>query len=82
MECRITLNKDDNFLETLTLCMREKQMVNMILDNGGLVRVSGLIKSIRTDNTSPYLELEDGQKIELNTIVAVNGLFSDSYSEC
>jgi len=82
MDRRKTLEKNETFLEMLTVCMKEKQKVAMLLDDHGLDRAEGWIKAIHPRETPACLELESGQKIEIGSVVAVNGVFSDSYSEC
>jgi hypothetical protein len=82
MDCRITLGKSETFLEMLTLCLKEKKKASMLLDQEGLSRADGLIRSIHADGTPPYLELENGQRIEIGSIAAVNGIFAEPYSEC
>ncbi len=39
MDCRLTIGESETFLEILTACMKEKQSVDMILDEDGLSRV-------------------------------------------
>jgi hypothetical protein len=82
MDSRKTLGKNETFLDILMLCMKEKQKVNMLLDNNGLSRIDGLIKTISPPAEPSTVELEGGQKIEIRNIVAVNGIFSEPYSEC
>jgi hypothetical protein len=54
----------------------------MLLDNNGLIRAEGLIKSINVEAAEPYIEMHGGLRIVLATITAVNGIFVASYSEC
>lgn len=62
--------------------MEAKTKVAMLLDNNGLVRAEGLIKSIVLNAEKPYMEMVGGLKIVLETITAVNDIFVPSYSEC
>ncbi len=49
MDGRTTLKINDSFIEILTNCLEEKSKVAMLLDNNGLVRAEGFIKSINTE---------------------------------
>jgi hypothetical protein len=82
MDSRTTLKINDTFIEILTNCFEEKSKVAMLLDNNGLVRAEGFIKSIHTKVLEPFVEMQGGLKIALATITAVNGIFISSYSEC
>lgn len=82
MDSRITLAGNETFLSTLTNCMTSNSKVALLLDDNGLVRAEGLIKQIFPDAPQPYLEMQSGTKIVLQTIAAVNGIFASSYCEC
>ena len=81
MDFRITLNTTETFLEMLQTAFQEKQKVNLLIDDNGVTRKEGLISAIH--GTSPaFIELGDGSKIDLATIIAVNGIFRPEYGEC
>lgn len=82
MDSRATLKCNATFLDLLSNCMQKKAKVAMLLDNNGLIRAEGLIKTMEINATQPYIELQGGLKIALDTITAVNGIFVASYSEC
>jgi hypothetical protein len=82
MDIRNTLKTNATFIEILSNCLEEKNKVAMLLDNNGLVRAEGIIKSINTEATEPFIEMQGGLRIVLATITAVNGIFVASYSEC
>ncbi|MGN6292416.1 MAG: hypothetical protein ACTHMV_06680 [Chitinophagaceae bacterium] len=82
MDIRTTLSVNETFLEILKNCQEQKTKAAMLLDSEGIVRVEGLIKEICLTSPNPYLELESGTKVVLKTIIAINGIFSPSYSEC
>jgi short-subunit dehydrogenase involved in D-alanine esterification of teichoic acids len=82
MDCRVTLRKNENFLETLYNSLSSGGKVNLLLDEGGINRAEGFIKSIHIDVPDPYTELENEIKINLKTIIAVNGIFLQEYGEC
>lgn len=82
MDVRITISPTETYLEMLTNCMNGRQKVSMLLDEDGLTRAEGIIRTIQADTINPYIEMEDGAKIVIKNIVAVNGVFHSSYSEC
>jgi hypothetical protein len=82
MTSRNTLKRNATFIGILSNCMEAKTKVAMLLDNNGLIRAEGLIKEMQINAAQPYIEMQGGLKIVLNTITAVNGIFVASYSEC
>jgi hypothetical protein len=54
----------------------------MIIEDGGMERKEGFIKSIHFDAQPPFFELQDGTKINPQHIIAINGTFLSDYSEC
>lgn len=82
MDCRLTLRTDETFLEILSSSCEKSDKVYLLLDENGLVHVEGIVKTIRTDSSSNSLELQNGRKIDIRLIVAVNGIFLPEYSEC
>ncbi|WP_353718847.1 hypothetical protein [Dyadobacter sp. 676] len=82
MDIRNTLSVGEDFLPMLADCKERKVKAEMILDRNGLERAEGFVKNILNQSADPAIELEDGTVIQLKTIVAVNGLFLPSYSEC
>lgn len=82
MDCRLTIGETETFRGMLIRCMEAGQQADMILDDNGLTRAAGKIKSVYDENGSSFLEMEDGRKIEINSVVAVNGVFASAYSGC
>lgn len=82
MDCRVTLQNNESFLGMLSQCRQAHEKVAMLLDVDGLSRAEGFIKTINTEAPSPYIEMENGQKIDIATISAVNGIFATGYAEC
>lgn len=82
MDCRLTIGESETFRGILTQCMEAGQRVDMILDDNGLTRAAGQIKSVYDENGQSLLEMEDGQRIEISSVVAVNGVFASAYSGC
>lgn len=82
MDCRLTLNINETFHEMLQSCYKEGKRVNLMVDDQGLQRIEGSIRSISTDPASPTIELDGQRKIDMGSIVAVNGIFRPEYGEC
>ncbi|QRR00048.1 hypothetical protein [Dyadobacter sandarakinus] len=82
MDIRTTLAVNETFMEMLRDCRNRGVKGEMILDINGLVRAEGQIQEIYTDATNSYLTLQDGTKIEVKTIIAMNGIFLPEYAEC
>ena len=82
MDKRGTLAANESFIEKLKTCYSSKEKVSMILDTGGLERAGGMIKEVHFDAQPPFIELNDGTKINVHTIVAINGTFLPDYAEC
>lgn len=82
MDTRITLNLDESFLQMLESCFHQKEKVHLLLDEKGMVRAEGFITAIDKTSTVIIIELEEEKKIELKTIIAVNGVFHPEYGGC
>ena len=82
MDCRNTLAPGDSFATILRNCADTAQKVALLLDDNGLTRAEGLIQSMELEAADPYIKLADGKKISCSTIVAINGVFLDDYSQC
>lgn len=82
MDCRITLQADTGFLEILESCLQKEEKIHLLIDDNGLVRMEGFVYSIRKEASGDSIELKDGRIINVQTIVAVNGIFGPEYGEC
>ena len=82
MDCRLTLNTGETFLELLNASYDSGQKVSLLIDDGGMTRMEGVIKTINTAVSIPVVELAGGEQISLDKIVAVNGVFRPEYGEC
>ena len=82
MDNRTTLNVDESFLQMLESSFMQKEKVYLLLDEEGIVRTEGFITAIHKDSFDASIELEGNKKIEVKTIVAVNGVFRTEYGEC
>lgn len=82
MDCRVTLNVGETFLESLNASHKLGEKVSLLIDDGGMTRMEGVIKTINAAASSPIIELAGGEVISMDKIVAVNGVFRPEYGEC
>jgi hypothetical protein len=82
MDLRNTLAQHETFMVILSECLSKNTKVALIVDHNGLERMDGKITFIESNNCEPYFKLDDGSVIFVKTVVAVNGIFLPSYSEC
>lgn len=82
MDCRVTLKKDENFVEVLKNAMIAGEEVHLLVDNNGIERVNGFVKSLNDEGNVHSIDIEGHGIVSLSTIVAVNGTFASDYSEC
>jgi hypothetical protein len=82
MDSRITLQVDTTFLEILESCLQKEEKIHLLIDEDGLVRMEGLIDRIYKEPYGTFIELREGRRIDVRTIVAVNGIFRPEYGEC
>jgi hypothetical protein len=82
MDQRDTLKSGENFEELLQGTLNNNEPVRLLYDNNGLMRTEGAIRELNLQNEMPYMILQDGQQIFIESIIAVNGQFRDNYTEC
>ena len=82
MDSRNTLSVNETFLHILENLALSKSHVAMLLDCKGMIRAEGIIDKIITDNKHPYLVMTNGNKIAIETVIAVYVIFSPAYAEC
>lgn len=82
MDKRTTLKVNETFAEILQDCQVKRSKVSILFDNNGLERAEGFVQQLELTNENPFIELQGGQKITINSIKGVNGYFDPLYSEC
>ncbi len=82
MDSRITLGNGESFLDTLIHAQANNEMINLIIDAGGLERIAGKVQSLKNSAGKVIATMDDGRKILLEQIVALNGIFLPDYGEC
>ena len=81
-DIRETLPAKGNFYEIILSLYEKKEPANIMYDDNGLTRTNGYIKKLSERTECPCLELDNGLQININSIIAVNGIFASDYSEC
>lgn len=82
MDSRKTLVVAETFRQMLLELFHSKTKASLLYDDEGLSRAEDYISDIKDDGTDSFIILGNGQKIPINTIIAVNGTFLSQYSEC
>ena len=71
-----------NFFDTIKSLYEKRETVHILYDDNGITRANGLIEEVSEQDDSTYFVLDDGTDIYIQTVIAVNGIFSADYSEC
>jgi len=80
-DVRETLTVQGDFYDMVLSLFKNKEIANILFDSNGITRANGLIREISERNESPFLVIDD-LKIDIHSIIAVNGIFASDYSEC
>ena len=81
-DIRETLPVAGNFYNIILSLYQKKETANILYDNNGLTRANGNITQLGEENRCTYFVLDNRVQINITSIVAVNGIFADDYSEC
>jgi hypothetical protein len=81
-DIRETLPAKSNFHDIILSLYQKEDLASILYDDNGLTRANGFIKYLNEQNESAYLVLDNELQININSIVAVNGIFASDYSEC
>jgi hypothetical protein len=83
MDCRVTLNVNETFFDLLKTFYHSKERVYLLVDDDGITRVEGFIRKMDENSVPPdYIEMDNGIKIPVKNIVAINGIFLPEFGEC
>ena len=82
MDSRQTLRVHETFAELLHRIFEAGDKAHLLIDDNGITRLEGFIDALTINNPSPFMVLENGTTVPLQTIVAVNGIFRPEYGEC
>ena len=81
-DVRETLPVKGNFYDVIYSLLKKNETANILYDDHGITRVNSKIKEVSERNDASFFALENGLKINIHSIIAVNGIFSSDYSEC
>jgi hypothetical protein len=81
-DIRETLPVKGNFYDIVLSLFQMKEHANILYDNNGLTRANGHITYLKEQSESSYLMFDNELQININSIVAINGIFASDYSEC
>lgn len=82
MDTRVTIGDKQSFFQLLKQLYEDQEKVSLLYDNNGLTRYEGTISAILSGSSQPHLVMQDGMKIDIPAVIAVNGIFAPDYSEC
>ncbi|OJU23205.1 MAG: hypothetical protein BGN92_09400 [Sphingobacteriales bacterium 41-5] len=82
MDQRLTLKKNEKFDAVLHEIQSSNDTARILYDAKGMERAEGLIKDLNLDDAEPFVVLDNGTTIFINSIIGVNGIFKDDYTEC
>ena len=70
------------FLQEMERCLQTDYPASLMVDVNGLSSLNGKIRQINTNIEPIMIELESGETISLDQIVAINGIFDQKYLGC
>lgn len=70
------------FLQELERCLQADYPASLMLDINGLSSLDGKVIQINSNIEPIVIELESGETISLDQIVAINGIFDQKYLGC
>lgn len=82
MDKRKTLIVTETFQKMLLELYQANAKAALLYDDHGMTRAEDFIVEYEENGHKSYIILENGQKIMVNSIIAVNGTFLSDYSEC
>lgn len=82
MDQRLTLNKNETFSALLQSIKESNESARILYDDNGMERAEGLIEDLNLEDAEPFVILDNGTIVLINSIIGVNGIFKDDYTEC
>ncbi len=82
MDQRTTLNNNEKFDELLRRLEASGETARLLFDEGGIQRAEGKISILHLQDKRAYLVLEDGTRVYTDSIIGLNAVFRDDYTEC
>ncbi|WP_295117994.1 hypothetical protein [uncultured Chitinophaga sp.] len=82
MDTRETIPTGGSFYDLLLDLYKQQKNTSVLYDDNGITRANGLITEMFEKEGKQWVRLSDGAEIRIDTLQAVNGIFSAGYSEC
>ena len=84
MDQRTTFEDLNQLLAIVSDLHQHKEKASFIVDNDGLARIDGIITAIVPNDTikKTSIHIHPTTRVQLENIIAVNGIFRSDYSEC
>jgi len=81
-DTRQTIPDGAGFFDQLATLLESKGTAGLLYEDSGVTRANGIITRLYKEDGRDWLELNGEQKIAVDTIYALNGIFRSDYSEC
>ena len=82
MDIRQTVIDHRTFVDMLEALQRSGEKASLLVDINGLERAQGTVTALDRSGDLGAVTLNNGQTIDIKSIVAINGTFLSDYSEC
>ncbi|RAJ11198.1 hypothetical protein LX64_00807 [Chitinophaga skermanii] len=81
-DTRTTLPTNGNFYKILVELFEQKKKADILYEDGGVTRGSGIVTNLFERDGKNWLQLDDTFEVSLDKLYAVNGTFTSDYTEC
>ena len=81
-DTRETIPVNGDFYEQVKDLFDRKQKIALLYEDSGVTRANGLITGLYEKEGFKWMQLNGETEIRIDKLYAVNGSFSDDYSEC
>jgi hypothetical protein len=81
-DTRETLPVNGSFYEMVMDLFLKKQKAGILYEDNGVTRANGMITAVFDKNEKKWMRFDSGLEVQIDTLYAVNGIFSSDYSEC
>jgi len=82
MDQRTTLDSNEKFDSLLREAKKNGESIRLLYDDGGLQRAEGRIIILDLEALHPSIVLDNDCRIFVDSIIGLNAVFRDDYSEC
>lgn len=75
MAARFNVPFTDDFTEIIEQLIADEKYADFIIDVNGWERAAGVV--IKPDDNTEFIQLDNGRLINVNSIIAINGIFKN-----